>query len=265
MYHAHWGLRQSPYSERPDPARFYHSPVHREALARLHFLVDEHRRIGLLLGGAGTGKSLLCQVFASHMSRAACPVAVVDLLGIGPREMLWEIAAQWGLNPRPDAKLFELGRQLSDRLCECRLLRLSAVALLDNADQATPEVLQHVLRLAVCDPAPESRFTTVLTACPSRVLVLGERLLELAALRIDLEPWEEADTLEFLTHMLRQAGGRAEAFDRQAMQRLHALSQGIPRRVSQLADLALLAGAGEQLPQIDCETVESVYHELGVI
>jgi type II secretory pathway predicted ATPase ExeA len=46
--------------------------------------------------------------------------------------------------------------------------------------------------------------------------------------------------------------------------RLHELAHGIPRRVSQLADLALLAGAGRNLDQIDAEVVETVYQELGV-
>jgi hypothetical protein len=32
-----------------------------------------------------------------------------------------------------------------------------------------------------------------------------------------------------------------------------------------LADLALLAAAGRELPQVDAEVVESAYHELGVV
>ena len=39
----------------------------------------------------------------------------------------------------------------------------------------------------------------------------------------------------------------------------------VRRRVAQLADFSLLAGAGRNLSQIDAEVVESVYHELGVV
>jgi type II secretory pathway predicted ATPase ExeA len=46
---------------------------------------------------------------------------------------------------------------------------------------------------------------------------------------------------------------------------LHALSEGVPRRVNQLASLALMAGAARQIPLIDGETVASIHHELGVI
>ena len=71
MYQSHWGLRQSPFRSCLDPQSFYQSPTHDEALARLHFLVDEHRRLGLLMGPAGSGKSLLSwRSFARQLRRA---------------------------------------------------------------------------------------------------------------------------------------------------------------------------------------------------
>ena len=88
---------------------------------------------------------------------------------------------------------------------------------------------------------------------------LGDHLLDLAELRIDIEPWEPADTEDYLSHSLAQAGCQTPVFDEPAVARLHELSRGIPRRVTQLADLALVAGAGRELRQIDAEVVESVY------
>ena len=69
MYQSHWGLRESPFRNCLDPQSFYQSPTHEEALARLHFLVEQHRRLGLLLGPAGSGKSLLLEVFAAATRR----------------------------------------------------------------------------------------------------------------------------------------------------------------------------------------------------
>ena len=94
---------------------------------------------------------------------------------------------------------------------------------------------------------------------------LGNSLLELAELRVDLQPWEQSDTENFLKSSLEAAGRQSPVFAQKAATRLHELTSGVPRRVSQLADLALVAGAGRQLDQIDADVVESVYHELGVI
>jgi general secretion pathway protein A len=139
------------------------------------------------------------------------------------------------------------------------------VLLLDNADEAAAPVLAHVARLAQCDVSAEARLTVVLAARPDRIGKLGTRLLDLAALRIDLEPWDESDTVGYLTTLLAEAGRTTTAFEVAAMSRLHDLARGVPRRVSQLADLALLAGAGQQLERIDTHTVETVYQELGVV
>jgi len=54
------------------------------------------------------------------------------------------------------------------------------------------------------------------------------------------------------------------AFDEAAARRLFELSGGAPRKVNQLAQLALLAGAGQKLVQIDRETIDAVEEELSV-
>jgi len=244
MYQTHWGLRESPFRGCLDPKSFYQSPTHEEALARLHFLVEHGRRLGLLTGPSGSGKSLLLEVFGSQLRRHGLPVARLNLLGLEPAEMLW---------------------QLADRLTEYRYRQLEAVVLLDNADQADRQVQTQVVRLAQCDPSPETRLTLVLAGRLEGVKRLDAHLLDLAELRIDVEPWEQADTEDFVKTSLAQAGQSAALFAEPAVARLHELSHGIPRRVSQLADLALLAGAGQNLQQIDAGVVEAVYQELATV
>ena len=135
----------------------------------------------------------------------------------------------------------------------------------DDADRAQRQVLAQVTRLAQFDPSPESRLTLVLAGDRERLGRIGQQLLELTELRIDVEPWEQADTEDFLNCSLARAGCQSPVSADPAVARLHELSHGIPRRITQLADLSLLAGAGRNLEQIDTDVVESVCQELGVI
>ena len=75
MYPSHWGLQASPFRGCLDARSFYQSPTHDEALARLFFLVEQRRRLGLLMGPAGSGKSLLLEVLAQQLRRAGHAVA----------------------------------------------------------------------------------------------------------------------------------------------------------------------------------------------
>jgi general secretion pathway protein A len=265
MYQTHWGLRESPFRSGLDPRLFYSSPTHEEALARLHFLVEERRRVGLLMGVAGSGKSLLLEVFAEQLRQSGRPVAKVDLLGLEPAEMLCLLGAGLELNLDPSEAVARLWRSVTDRLAEYRYQQLDATLLLDDADRAASPVLDLVTRLAQHDPSPASRLTMVLAGQRARISRIGDRLLDLAELRISLDTWERSDTEAFLSASLAQAGRQSSVFADPAVARLHELSRGIPRRVSRLADLALVAAAGEELQQIDAEVVESVYHELSLI
>ena len=262
MYHAHWGLSESPYRDRLDPRLFHHSPVQEEALARMHFLVDERRRVGLLLGGSGTGKSLLLGVFSRELRRQGHAPACLDLLGLAPREMLWQIANAWCLPVERDAEPFSLWRAVSDRMMEDRMQRRPSLLLCDNADEASAETLADLYRLAVGDVSPESRTMLLLAARPEQARRIGRRLLELAALRIDLSPWDAEETVAFVSQTLARAGRKQPVFDPAALERLFQLTHGVPRRVSQLADLALLAGAGSGRASIDAETIDAAWQEL---
>ncbi len=264
-YRAHWGLRETPFRGGLDPRYFYQSPVHEEAVARLHFLVEERQRLGLVIGESGTGKSMLLEVLSRQLRRRGCQVANLSLVRLDLREFLWLTAAELGLNPDARDDVFHLWRSVLDRLAENRYQQLETVILLDDVHEASREVLEHIARLAQAERGPNGLLTFVLAFAPGRTNILPPRLLELAELRIDVERWEEPDTIGYLNWALSQAGRQAPAFTEEAMIRLHALSDGNPRRVNQLAGLSLLAGAGQQARIVDADTVESVHHELAVI
>jgi type II secretory pathway predicted ATPase ExeA len=196
-------------------------------------------------------------------------VANVNMLGVDVHEFLWLMAAELGLNPDRQEDPFRLWRGVLDRLTENWYQQLDTVLLLDNADQAAAVVLDHVIRWAQSKNAGDGRLTIVLTAtaiAPANSAVrLPARLLELAELRIDLEAWDPFDTVQYVTETLAQAGSETPIFTDEALHHLHDLTGGIPRRIDQLANLALLAGAGRELAQIDVDTVDSVYHELGAV
>jgi general secretion pathway protein A len=259
MYQAYWGLTRAPFSSAAAAQALAASPVHAEALARLDFLRDSRSLLGLLLGPAGSGKSAVLAHFAQRAARSGTAVALIPAAAAEEPHVLDRLAAD--LRAEGDHKPGALWSRVTERLAEMRLEGLTAVVLLDDLDRAAPSVLCLVQRLLAVPAAP---LTIVATARPQSVERLGPCLLEQSALRIDLPPWNEDETRQYLQTSLANAGRAQPAFNDAALQRLFELSGGAPRKVNQLAELALLAGAGQRLPQIDADTIEAVQEELSV-
>ncbi|MCA9188867.1 MAG: hypothetical protein R3E01_12115 [Pirellulaceae bacterium] len=264
MYESYWGLNESPFRGALDPRFYFNSPVHEEALARMNFLIDNRRRVGLMMSRSGSGKSLLLEVLASQLRRAGHSVAQLRCLGIDHYEFVWRLAVDLGQNVDPRWSIGCHWRAVGDVLQVNRYQRTNTVVMIDDADEAESEVLSTIVRLAQQSPAPDSRLTILLTCNEERVELLGRRLLDLCELRIELRSWQHQDTAEYLRSTLAKAGREKPAFDVFAIARLHDLADGVPRKVRQIAELSLVAGAGQEQDLIDADTVEAVYEELSI-
>lgn len=265
MYQPYWGLTESPFRGNFDPRFFYQGPSQDEAIARLHFLVDEKRAMGLLLSDPGGGKSLVLQMFARQVRQVGHQKASINLIGLDAREFLWLVAMRLGAEVSSDAGQIKLFQAVSDHMVANHYQQLNTVLLLDDADEARADVKDCIVRLAESSIIRGAPLTIVLAAQGARLARLGCRLLELSELRIDLERWDQDDSTRYVKGALAAAGRSIPLFSDGALLRLHELGGGVPRRLKQLADLALLAGAGANLSQIEAETIESAFGELSVL
>jgi general secretion pathway protein A len=259
MYQADWGLAHSPFSSASARPNLAASPVHAEALARLDFMWESRCAFGLLLGSGGSGKSTVLAEFGARAERSGALVALASAAVSEELALLVPLADGLQIDSEEDAGL--LWRRLIDRLEELKLENLAGVVLLDDLDRSAPNVLALVERLLAVAGA---QLTIVATAQAESARRIGPRLLEQAALRIDLNPWNEEETREYLDSSLKNAGRLQSAFEEGAARRLFELSGGAPRKVNQLAQLALLAGAVQKLERIDEGTIDAVQEELSV-
>jgi general secretion pathway protein A len=262
MHEAYWGLEKSPFRRTKHADCVFASPAYTEALARLHFLVEQQRPLGIVSGVGGGGKSLLLEQFASETRAALRPVCLLNLVAIEPVELLWALAAGLGTNPRPDRGLLPLSRDVRDRVRQNCLLGLQTVVLLDDAHEASHEVLLQVLRLL---KTQSGRVTVIAAVESSRIMRLGGDLLQLSQLRIHLDSWNDIEVRQYIRTSLVGAGGMPDIFDDSAITRLRELTGGVPRWVREVAELALLAGAARHEQHIDFETIECAYQELSAV
>jgi type II secretory pathway predicted ATPase ExeA len=239
----------------------FHSASHEEGLARAHFLVDQCKQLGLLVGDSGSGKTTLLAALAEELRRSGRRVASVNLYALSSDEVLWKLAAALGLNPAGDATVGQLWREITDLLAAARFQQQHVVLLFDDVDRAQPDVLTSLVRLNKCDPAAVGQQTMVLACRTDRVTTLGDGLLELATLRIELAVWSAEETAQYLES---RAEAEQLAAAPEAAEQLHELSAGVPRRVSQLLDLAIVAAKASAIGTIDVSLLRAVDGQLAV-
>jgi general secretion pathway protein A len=263
MYLEHWGLERSPFAPSAAQPFYYEGESQAEAAARLRFVARQGRRLALLAGMRGTGKSLTLARFAQECRREGRGVVAVGLAGLTVRELLWHITAQLALGPRPGEDAVALFR----RFAGCVETPAAASAnsgtllLLDDADQAGPDVRSQIVRLLNIGGG-RSCLTLILAAGTDGITRLGGELLDATDLCIDLEPWSDEDAIGYIQHALLEAGCDRPAFDDEALAVLATLSGGVPRHVNRLADHALLAAAAAGLEAVDAGTIEATHDAL---
>lgn len=268
MYLQHWGLDRSPFATiafghgaSADGREPYPTRPLAEATARADYLVSQRRRMGVLLGGRGWGKTTALAAIVAEQRRAAVQTVLLDAVGLTARELLFRVAE--GLDTAPDAAdcQMRLWRRIEDALAENRWQGVTTLLVVDDADELGPDSQQQLVRLARLEADPAARWTILLATNPESLERLNTSLLHLIDLRIDLARWSLDDTIGYVQTSLVEAGRFDPVFTDAALDVLHDLTRGVPRHVARLADFALLAGAAQQASVIEVATVEQAFAE----
>jgi len=258
MYLAHWELARSPFG--PGASGCYPSAAHQEAEARVDYLLSQQRRLGVLISSRGGGKSTTLRAILDQQRSQGAGVAIVEGVALSVHELLWQVTRQWGGSPELADDPYRLWRRVEEVVTEARWRNRRLLVAIDDAGQLPTEVQQQLARLIRLEP--DAALTALLALEPGHVARLDETLLHLVDLRIDLNAWDEADTIGYVQTALVDAGRLSPVFTDDALTHLHALTQGVPRHVARLADFALLTGAGLLIDEIDAEIVQSAFDEI---
>ena len=262
MFEEFFGLSAKPFGKTPDPAFLYESPQHREALARLEYAVEE-KELALLVGDIGSGKTTLSRALIDRVGDAR-PIILLINPRLTPTQLLRSIAR--GLNLEPARFRNDLLDQIHTKLYELYEEKREPVLMIDEAQlipsKATFDEIRLLTNFQLDD---QNLLSVVLIGQPELDARLDREaykpLRQRIGLRYSLGPLSLEETIEYIEHRIRVAGGSRNPFTRNAMEEIHALSGGIPRLINTLATTALLDAFGEDAEEIDPSRVSSAARE----
>ena len=268
MYEAHFGLNEPPFSITPDPRFLFLTRGHRDALAYLHYGIEERKGFLVLCGEVGVGKTLVIRTLLGQLSDDV-ESAIVMNARLSFRQLLYLALVDFGLTPPARTKV-ELLLCLQEFLLRLRDRRGNAVLIVDEAQNLTEEALEDFRLLSNLEAANTKLVQIVLVGQPELRRLLGQPSLRQLRQRIPgifdlprLSPDAMAGYVDFRLSVAGE-GKAAGLFTEEALDEIGLRSDGIPRLINQVCDRALLVAYAKGSDRVRREHVREAAEELEI-
>lgn len=267
MYEEFWKLEEKPFEDSWDDCYFYPSEVHQSTTLKLRYVLENQRPAALLTGAAGLGKSLLVQRLLSQLDPAFSPRVQLVYPQMPYEQLLAYLANELeGTTSGPSTPTVEQSvRSIESTLTSNVEQGRHAVIVIDEAHLVRdPNALESLRLLLNFRVHGGHALTLLLVGQPSLLPVLDRfsGLEEQLAVKCLMRPFSEEETVSYVTHRMTAAGTDCTVFDNGALELVHQISGGIPRRINRICDLALLIAFADEQPLIGAELIEAVSAEL---
>jgi type II secretory pathway predicted ATPase ExeA len=266
MYESYWQLHSKPFAGRGEPDRCVLGQSHQSALLRLGYGLLNLSGPALILGPSGVGKSCLVRLFAQEHPKLT-PFVNMLFPTLQPGELLRSLAGELtGMLPDFESGTDLVLARIRESIRKSTTAEQQTLIAFDDAHQLSDESLLQVvlplLNLAEADPGIRLNVLLigqpVLSARIRRLSQLAERI----SVTTPLTGWTSRETADYVARCLTESGGRPGIFSPGAVQRLFEVTGGNPRRINRLADMALVIGFADALPQITESQIDSISCEL---
>lgn len=260
MYSDFFGLRSLPFEDRADTQFFFPTAECQEALAAMEYEIHHGTGLGLLIGEAGTGKTLLLRTLLLRLEKSDQPV-VVTWPASGEMDLVRECCKGFGVTLPYSHNQSNCLYRLRRHLGRSASLENRSILIIDQAENLSPGNITQLATLAEWCGERGKLLTIVLAAQPLvralldrpefawiRQQLFGERTLS---------PFTPKETGEYIRHRLKIAGAvDTQLFDDRAISLIHEISEGIPRLINHVCNAAMLAAYGAKTRRISRTIVE---------
>ncbi|MFN3945538.1 MAG: XrtA/PEP-CTERM system-associated ATPase [Allosphingosinicella sp.] len=267
MYTDHYGLSAQPFQLTPDARFWFGSRTHKKAMAYLGYGLAQGEGFIVVTGEVGAGKSTLVAHLMGTIDRARLNAIHIVSTQVEGDDMLRLAAQGLGLPVAcvEKARLLDLVEQ---RLEEEFRAGKRTLLIVDEAQNLPVSALEELRMLSNFQIGGRALLQIFLLGQPEfREKLNGAERLEQLRQRViashHLGPMD-ADELEaYLRHRLELVGWNGRpAFDADSFAAIHRHTDGIPRRINQLANRLMLQAAVDGSDRISAASVEAAVADM---
>lgn len=268
-YERYWQFIDLPFKVFPSGDTYFPSATHEEARARVFQAIRTRKRIILITGQPGTGKTTLWKRIKADLEayRITFAMGIAENPIGGFVDIMRELAESLGIIPPHDSG--ELLGALRDLVRVNIEKGVTNIWLIDECQVIKdPDIWERLRLLTNWSLNGLPALTLFLLGQPEVIPILRQQ--EGFSQRIGayyvLAPLTLEDTGAYIEYHLKKVNAKnIHIFSEDAVQRIYQFSGGIPRNINHICDAALLLGAIQGKEFIDARIVETVAAERAAI
>jgi len=263
MYESFYGLKERPFALLPDPSFLFMTKRHKTALTLLEYSLQNRQGFTVITGEVGCGKTTLINRLLDEVG-PELKVGLMNFTHNNFGEMAEWIMMAFGLEYRGKSKV-----ELYDDFVQYLIREYAAghpvVLIIDEAQNMGVKGLEEVRMLSNVNAQKDYLLHLILVGQPELQQLLQKdelrQLTQRVSVAYNLEPLKLQEVVAYIRHRLEVAGGDPDLFTPAALRLIHAASDGVPRLVNTICDLALVYGfsAGERV--VDGPVIRAVLRD----
>jgi general secretion pathway protein A len=263
MYLKHYGLAAKPFALTPDPAFLYPSRQHALALTMLEYGLESQAAFALLTGDIGSGKTTLVRKIIRDLGADVAIGLISHTHARFGSVHAWVVSAL-EVAPADDTPIAQY-----EAIVDCCVREYArgrrTMLIIDEAQNLTVDVLEELRLLSNINSEKDLVLQILLVGQPELRTTLSSPALRQLAQRFSvdyhLRSLDRSETSGYVRHRIAAAGGCHPLFTEDAVDLVYARSQGVPRLINHLCDLALVYGYAERRTSIDGVLMQDVVRD----
>lgn len=267
LYSEHFGFSERPFSLSPDPDLLFWTKDHQRAYTILEYGFETRAPLTVVTGEVGIGKTTLIQALLLRDQENEIIGLISNAQGNRDDLLRWVLNAL-EIDPLGADSYVALFERFQDFVIDAYAKGKRTVLIIDEAQNLGIETLEELRMLTNINSGKHELLQLILVGQPELRSMIQLPELRQFAQRVTatyhLRPLDPATSIKYIRHRLQSVEGTGDEFDTAALEIVLQGSEGIPRIINKMCDLALVYAASAGKMVVDAEIMNELIQD-GVI